>query len=417
MRREARETRTVATVMSAIFAVAFCQGCGAGTETPRRGEPGPVRIAGPIEADGRAGAEPELAGGPEPAAPAVEEPSAVAEPANPHALELPMDERFLGLGLPPIDTARYRKWRQLAKIRVGQTHLGHAALTGRGRDVLLALSEAEATVRVYDRETRRLLANHAIPGYGRFDRGDLAGWPDRGDDGAAFLFGKQDGLWLFDCGTGGALARFDDQPVWQLRWSPDGNVLVAGASDIGSQTSTLAFYRADGPLNLTRLGTIAFGERVDAWALSRDNRFLAVIYYPSDTVELIELRSGRTILRAPAPEYAGDVALSPDGRLVAVGGADLRLIDIEEPSRRAIQGGFGNNIGRVRFSPSGDAVATSSYDGKIRIFGVNPAGQRLTLLKTLEHSGSSNVYELLFTDGGVGLISTSGDRTIRFWGR
>lgn len=399
-----------------LGAVAIVAGCGAGARPSAGGEPGPVRIAGPVESEGELETGPEIAAPPtEPDNPPAEVPEAV-DPSSPRALALPIDERFLGLGIPPADPARYRKWRQVGRIRVGQTHLSHAALAGSGERVLLAMSEAEATVRVYDRESRRLLANHPIPGYGRFDRGDLTGWP-AADGEALFLFGKQDGLWLFHCGSGEALAQLDDIPVWQLRWSPDGQILVSGVSDIGTQTSTLVFYRTEEPRGLARLGKMEFEERVDAWALSRDNRYLAVIFYPSDTVELIDLRNGESLLRVPAPEFAGDVALSPDGRLVAVGGADLRLIDVADSSRRAIHGGFGNNIGRVRFSPSGDAVVTSSYDGRIRIFGVDPRGPRLTLLKTLKHAGSSNVYELLFVDGGVGLISTSGDKTIRFWGR
>jgi WD40 repeat protein len=403
-------------VAAILGLVAVCQGCGSGAEQSPRGEPGPVRIAGPVEPSGEGAPGPEIAGMPEPTGnPPVETP-AIAEPANPRALELPIDERFLGLGIPPADPSRYRKWRQLGRIRVGQTHLSHAALTGSGGRILLAMSTAEATVRVYDRESRRLLANHQIPGYARFDRGDIAGWPhDNGDP--MFLFGKADGLWLFHCGSGDALAKLDEIPAWQLRWSPDGQILVAGVSDIGTQTSTLKFFRATAPAGLTGLGSIDFDERVDAWSLSRDNRYLAVIFYPSDTVELIDLRTGESLFRVPAPEFAGDVALSPDGRLVAVGGQDLRLIDAGDPSRRAIHAEFGNNIGRVRFSPSGDAVITSSYDGRVRVFGIGQRGPRLSLLKTLKHAGSSNVYELLFVDGGVGLISTSGDKTIRFWGR
>jgi WD40 repeat protein len=356
---------------------------------------------------------PQIAGGPD-APESAEE--TVAEPAHPRALVLPIDAEFLALGLPPFDPARYRKWRQRGRIRVGQTHLSHAALTGRGDAVLLAMSTAEATVRVYERESRKLLANHPIPGYGQFDRGDLAPWPEPTPE-ALFLFGKDDGLWLFHAGSGEALTRFDETPVWQLRWSPDRKVLVAGLSRIPGQTSDLTFFLRDGPRSLEKLGTIAFGERVDAWSLTRDNRFMAAIYYPSDTMELIDLHTGETVWRVGAPEFGGDVAISPNGRAVAVGGAALQIVDAANPSHRVTFTEFGNNIGRVRFSPSGDAVVTSSFDGKVRIFEFDLARRKIKLVKKLKHAGSSNVYELLFHDGGVGLISTSGDQTIRYWGR
>jgi WD40 repeat protein len=344
------------------------------------------------------------------------EPDKSTAPENPRALKLPIDPEYLGIGLPPVDPGRYRKWKQKGRIRVGQTHLSSAALTGRGDSVLLAMSGAEATVRVYERESRRLLANHAIPGYGQFDRGDLTGWPDPSGE-ALFLFGKADGLWLFHAGSGEPLARLDETPVWQLRWSPDERILVAGLSRIPGQTSDLTFFHRTGPRTLEQLGTIAFGERVDGWALTRDNRYLVVIFYPSDTVELIDLHTGESRWRSSAPKFHGDVAISPDGRTVAVGGESLLLLDVGDPSRRVYFAEFGNNIGRVLFSPSGDAVVTSSYDGRVRIFEHDISAQRIKLVKKLKHAGQSNVYELLFHDGGVGLISTSGDRTIRYWGR
>jgi WD40 repeat protein len=338
-----------------------------------------------------------------------------AEPENPLALELPAYEGFARLPLPEADPARYKRWRQRGRIQVGQSHLSYADLAD-GERLLLAMSSAEGTVRVYERATRKLLGNHAIPGFGRFDRGDVVAWPGTGHE-PLFLFGKQDGLWLFSASSGEAVAQLDTTPVWQLRWSPDQRVLVADLSRISTQTSQLTFFHRTGPRELTKLAAIEFSERVDAWDLSRDNRYLVVIYYPSDTLELIDLHTGQALWRIPTPEFGGDVALSPDGRAVAMGGAGLLLVDVADPSKRTLYTRFGNNIGRVRFSPSGDAIVTSSYDGRVRIFGYQLGPPRLKLLKTLSHAGSSNVYELRFFDGGKRLLSTSGDKSIRYWGR
>lgn len=410
-----------------VIGVATLAGCGVGPPATERSS-APVRIAGPVE-PGRS-KEPAVAiagpntaplDEPEPvtpeqcAAPEPTDPPAPAEPANPLALELPAYEGFARLPLPEADPQRYRRWRQRGRIQVGQTHLSSADLLD-GERLLLAMSSAEATVRVYDRASRKLLGNYPIPGFGRFDRGDLAAWPGTGHE-PLFLFGKQDGLWLYSAGTGAPIVRLDDTPVWQLRWSPDGRVLVADLSDIGTQTSRLTFFHRTGPQELTRLAAIDFSERVDAFALSRDNRHLVVIYYPSDTMELIDLHTGATLWRVPTPEFGGDVALSPRGDAVAMGGAGLLLVNAANPSERTVYTKFGNNIGRVRFSPSGDAIVTSSYDGRVRIFGYAVHPPRLELIKTLSHAGSSNVYELRFFDGGKGLISTSGDRSIRYWGK
>jgi len=405
-----------------LLACSAAIGCGSGPPATTPPE-GPARIAGPIDRGGGDSTATPIAGpvepAPEPVPPPVPvEPVAPPEPAEPEsplALELPTYEGFARLPLPEADPQRYRRWRQRGRIQVGQSHLSHADLLD-GERLLLAMSTAEGTVRVYDRARRKLLGNHPIPGYGRFGRGDVVGWPGTGHE-PLFLFGKQDGLWLFSADTGAMVAQLDPAPVWQLRWSPDQRVLVADLSDTRTQTSQLTFFHRTGARQLTPLGTIKFSERVDAWDLSRDNRYLVVIYYPSDTVELIDLHTGDALWRVPTPEYGGDVALSPDGRAVAMGGAGLLLIDAADPSRRTLYTRFGNNIGRVRFSPSGDAVVTSSYDGRVRIFGYDLAAPSLTLLKTLSHAGTSNVYELRFFNGGQGLISTSGDKSIRYWGR
>jgi hypothetical protein len=125
------------------------------------------------------------------------------------------------------------------------------------------------------------------------------------------------------------------------------------------------------------------------------------------------------------------VALSPDGRYVAVGGAALVLVDLANPARRAHYGYFHNNIDTVRFSPSGDAVVASSYDGRVRIFAIESVplalptpssaepvrvqGLALRLLRELSHAGRANVYEFVFDADGNGLWSGSGDRTLRWF--
>jgi WD40 repeat protein len=393
--------------------IAFCTGCGsvppsherqastkriAGSISLEPTDP-KVKIAGPVTPEREVGVIPEMA---------------VIRPPNPLLLKLPAMDEFLRMPLPKADPQRYRRWRKRGRIWVGQSHLSEAELIDDER-LLLAMSSAEGTVRVYDRITRKLLGNHSIPGLERFGRGDLAAWPDTGHE-PTFLFGKSDGLWLFSATNGEPLAHLDEMPVWQLRWSPDQHVLVSGLSEIKTQTSSLVFYKRLGLAGIERLATIPFAERVDAWDLSRDNRFLAVIYYPSNTLELIDLHAGTSLWRIPTPDFGGDVAISPDGRSIVMGGAGILLVNASDPTKRTLYTQFGNNVGRVRFSPSSDAIVTSSYDGRVRIFAYDSSARRLELIKTLAHAGSANVYELQFFNNGDGLISTSGDKTIRYWG-
>ncbi|HEX6275484.1 MAG TPA: hypothetical protein VFZ53_20730, partial [Polyangiaceae bacterium] len=73
----------------------------------------------------------------------------------------------------------------------------------------------------------------------------------------------------------------------------------------------------------------------------------------------------------------------------------------------------------VRFSPSGDALLASSYDGRLRIFRWETRLREgrsellLSLVQTLRHDAQANVYSFVFEAGGDGLVSVSGDQTVR----
>ncbi len=177
--------------------------------------------------------------------------------------------------------------------------------------------------------------------------------------------------------------------------------------------SRIAFYRR-GALTLEPVGYWNLADRVDGWDLSADGRLLAYVGYPTDELVLFDLVDKTVVFRTPAQRYAGDVSFSPDGRYVAVGGEGLLVLEVAFPERRALFAHVQNNIGHVRFSPSGDLLAASSYDGKIRLFRVKQGEQLgLELDQTLSHTGNANVYGFVFEPDGRALSSVSGDRTLR----
>lgn len=346
--------------------------------------------------------------------PAVKTP-AISKIDKPIVLDTDAD--FLLKPPPPADPQRYRVWRETARINVGQSHLSTAEIT-HDEKYLLAMSELEATVRVYLADTKKLVGNFKVPGfeYMAFERGEVVLWPETTGD-PIFLVGNNMGLNLFSGLTGDPVAHLDDSPVWHMRWSPDGRILICVLSDIDTQTSILTLFKRVDPNSLTKIETVKFKNRIDGFSLSRDNRYLAVTLYPSDRVELIDLHSGGVLWSIPAPTYSNPVDISPDGRTVAVGGQYLLLIDAKKPSHTSTYKDFQNNIHNVRFSPSGDAVAVSSYDGHVRIVSTDMTSSTAALIKDLRHAGDSNVYSLVFGGNGSFLISSSGDRTIRFWGK
>jgi WD40 repeat protein len=347
----------------------------------------------------------------------------MGEPPAPPSAEPPLkiflepDYGTLSLPLPAEAPERYRRWRQKARIAVGRSHLD-AAATSPDETLFLVMSDMEATVRIYDRKSRKLLGNYAVDGFeaGKFERGDVAFWPDL-ERGPAFLVGTVRGLALYSATTGERLDTLSERPVWSMRWSPDRRFLLCIEADISTQTSVLTiFRRAAGP-KLEEVRRVPLAERLDGWALSADKRFLAATYYPSDTLELVDLHTGESQWRIAAPTYSNSVDISPDMSRVAIGGNRLVVLDRADPTRRAAYEKFGNNIHEVRFSPSGDAVAASSYDGHVRILSADPGAKALKLLADLRHGGTANVYSIIFLNGGDGLLSSSGDETVRTWGK
>ncbi len=332
-------------------------------------------------------------------------------------LLLPQNESFLKARLPEKIPGRYQTWRQQTSIHVGQSHLGHTSFVEDDRSILVQ-SSAEGSIRVYDRKTRKLIAKHDLV-TGNPDRAFvLPVEPLRGSGPAAtsyFALAGDSGVDLHEVRSGRPVAKLATSQARELLLSADGSILMArGTSDKGKDT--LSFFERTGPTSLALVGQLSVEERLDAWDLSRDNRLLASVHYPSDDLIVRDLHTGRLVARMNAPKYAASVAFSPDGRWVAVGGKGLLLVDLVNPARRAFYSYVYNNINTVRFSPSGDAIAISSYDGHIRLLGYDGSGPTLELLRSLRHSGRANVYRIQFDEEGNSLVSGSGDQTVRVFG-
>jgi hypothetical protein len=310
---------------------------------------------------------------------------------------------------------RYERWRQQKQITVGFSHLSMAELSDDDQR-LLAVSENEARLRVYEAKSGKLLGSSEVTGYAQFGRGTFMWQPGPWLE-PAVLFADEGGIKAIDPLSGVELRRLSEESAWQLRSSDDAAVLVANLPNIDTQTSILVLY-AWRPNGLTLVPTMAlrFSERVDGFDLSADKTLLVVSQYPSDTVELLDLKNRRLVWSQPGPKYVSSVDISPDGSYVAVGGDAVVVFDAREPSRQSRFTDLGNNVHQVRFSPSGDALAASAYDGRARILQPAADGGPLKLLKLLKHTGTANVYAVSFGSTGDRLVTSSGDKTVRIWG-
>ena len=106
------------------------------------------------------------------------------------------------------------------------------------------------------------------------------------------------------------------------------------------------------------------------------------------------------------------VALSPDGKTLAVGGAAGRIFLIDLPSGRMLHFlvGHSNSVIGLDFSPDGTRLATSSADKTVRIWDV-ATGQTIRTLT----GHSAFVYAVRFSPDGRLLATGAGDKTARIF--
>jgi WD40 repeat protein len=238
--------------------------------------------------------------------------------------------------------------------------------------------------------------------------------------------------------------------VGSLIFTPDGRTLISIGSDAWIREWEVATGR-----QLARLGAPEVKKSVLCLAISRDGRTLAdgsFGLWDRETRRPLELRSDETASSAVAFSPAQDImatahsmsgtiwlwdaatrerlrplknsprhgihslAFSPDGRILASGGNELKVKLWQVDTGRELANnlvGHWANIGSLAFSPAGWVLASASEDGTVIVWDVaDPARPRV---RYKLDGGAGPVWAVAYSPDGTTIASGNDDGTIKLW--
>jgi WD40 repeat protein len=200
-----------------------------------------------------------------------------------------------------------------------------------------------------------------------------------------------------------------------VSFSADGKHVVAAGGEPGLFGEATLWTAADG-----RLVTKLRGHRDSLYAarLAPDGRLLATGGYDQKIV-IWDAASGET-LRTIAGHNAAvlDLDFSPNGRILASASGD-RTVKLWDPATGARLDTLGQplrDVYAVAFSPDGRALAAGGADRRVRVWSISADGREGSnplLFTRFGHDGA--VLRLAWSRDGATLVSSAENRTIKVW--
>lgn len=251
----------------------------------------------------------------------------------------------------------------------------------------------------YDIET-----GEPLPGPDPFSDTNTA---DYSPDGKYFAIGLSDGgLIIWDLAAEEELVSFEggDYSIQNVKFSPDGKILAVGDSD--------------GDLSLL---DVAKQELIETYHV-HDNVFNGLAFTPDgkqivtarDSIRVWNVADGEQIAEFKEPEgiFVGDIAVSPDGKTVAVACFDtnVELWDLTTKKLKQKLEDHREAVAAVAYSPDGKILASGSWGFEVVLWDAE-SGERLRVLT----GHAQSVNDVAFSADGTQLATGADDGLTRIW--
>ncbi len=239
---------------------------------------------------------------------------------------------------------------------------------------------------------------------------DLGGDLDWSPDGTVFVTEGPEETGIVDirdARTGESVRSFDghDEDVNAVAFNGDGSLLATTGDDGAA--------RIWDPATEEEQWSFERSPDLGVWGPSfQPDGSLFAASWP-DAVRVMDLRTGRTVLRIDAVAAPEQTAFSPDGERIAISTQSAPIavvVDISTGETVFTLEGHTISTKNVAWSPDGRWLATSSDDGSARIWNGRTGELRFALL-----SHEATVQDIAWSPDGTRLVTGSIDGTAKVW--